>query len=189
MATKTKRLLEVLLVSCEMTGLPEKALLKSRNLGSVDLVWPRAGIAKKSAARAFVFARGKVDFTGEPWAKRVLFREEVEDHTALMVSVSEPVSVQKLRKFVQLAAKYALKQGADFVEKAMLGYADLASAPVDALAAMVGEKDAPKPIAQGVLDLPSLPEEGAEMVVQVPLFRPKILKHHQVGTLTLLLRA
>ena len=159
MATKTKRLLEVLLVSCEMTGVPEKALLKSRNLGSVDLVWPRAGIAKKSAAREFVFARGKVDFTGEPWAKRVLFREEVEDHTALMVSVSEPVSVQKLRKFVQLAAKYALKQGADFVEKAMLGYADLASAPVDALAAMVGEKDAPKPIAQASA-APEMPTRG-----------------------------
>jgi len=185
---KAKRLLEVLLVKCEMTGIPEKALLKSRNLGAVDLIWPRAGIAKKSAAREFTFTKGKVDFTEEPWAKRVLFREEVEDHTALAVSVTEPVTVQKIRKFLQLAAKYALKQEADFIEKAMLGYGDFASAPIDALAAMVGEKDAPQAIAQGVLDLPSLPEEGAEMVVQVPLFRPKILKRHQVGALTLLLR-
>ena len=186
---KTKRLLEVLLVKCEMTGVPEKALLKSRNLGGVDLVWPRAGIAKKSAAREFVFTKGKVDFTAEPWAKRVLFREEVEDHTALAVTVTEPVTVQKIRKFLQTMAKYALKKEADFVEKAMLGYADFAAAPIDALAAMVGEKDAPKPIAQGVLDIPALPEEGGEMVVQVPLFRPKILTRHQVGALTLLLRA
>ena len=188
MATKGKRLIEILLVKCEMTGIPEKALLKSRNLGSVDLIWPRAGIAKKSAAREFTFTKGKVDFTDEPWAKRVLFREEIEDHTAFAVSVTEPVSVQKVRKFLQTAAKYALKQEADFIEKAMLGYGDFASAPVDALAAMVGEKDAPKPIAQGVLDVPVLPEEGGEMVVQVPLFRPKILTRHQVGALTLLLR-
>ena len=111
MATKTKRLVEVLLVSCEMTGVPEKGLLKSRNLGSVDLVWPRAGVAKKSAAREFVFKKGKVDFTDEPWAKRVLFREEVEGHTAFAVSVTEPVSVQKVRKFLRLTAKLAIKQG------------------------------------------------------------------------------
>ena len=36
-AKTTKRLIEVLLVRGEMTGLPERGLLKSRNLGSVDL--------------------------------------------------------------------------------------------------------------------------------------------------------
>ena len=187
MAGKTKQLVEVLLVKCEMTGLPEKGLLKSRNLGAVDLIWPRASIAKKSSAREFVFKRGKVDFTDEPWAKRVLFREEVEGHTALAVSITEPVSVQKVRKFIKLTAKYALKQGADFIEKAMLGYADLASAPVDALAAMVGETNTPKIIAQGVVDIPELPAEGEEKMVTVPLYRPKLLKG-QCGSLTLVLR-
>lgn len=187
MAAKAKRLIEILLVKCDLTGIPEKVLLKSRNLGAVDLIWPRAGIAKKSAAREFVFRRGAVDFAEEPWAKRVLFREEVEDHTALTVSVSEPVSVQKIRQFLKLAAKYALKQGADFVEKAMLGYADVASAPVDALAAMVGEKESPKSIAQGVLDVPALPGEGEEWLVDVPLFRPKLFTK-QIGTLTLAVR-
>ena len=186
-AKTTKRLIEVLLVDCEMTGLPERGLLKSRNLGSVDLIWPRASIAKKSSAREFVFKKGKVDFTAEPWAKRVLFREEVEGHTAFAVSITEPVSIQKVRRFLRLSAKYALKQGADFVEKAMLGFGDLASAPVDALAAMVGENDAPKIIAQGVFDLMELPAEGEEVLVTVPLFRPKLLKG-QAGTLTLAVR-
>ena len=76
---------------------------------------------------------------------------------------------------------------ADFVEKAMLGFGDLASAPVDALAAMVGEKDAPKIIAQGVLDLARLPGEGEEVLVTVPLFRPKLVKG-QTGSLTLAVR-
>ena len=184
MATRTKRLIEVLLVDCEMTRVPERGLLKSRNLGAVDLIWPRASIAKKSAAREFVFKKGKVDFTAEPCAKRVLFREEVEGHTAFAVSITEPVTVQKIRKFMKLTAKYALKQGADFVEKSMLGFGDLASSPVDALAAMVGENDAPKIIAQGVVDLMELPAEGEEVLVTIPLFRPNLLKG-QTGSLAL----
>lgn len=185
MAKTAKRLVEVELVRCEIDGLPEKALRKSRNLGCVDLIWPRAGIAKKSSAREFAFSRGKADFTGEPWANRVIFREEVDGHTAFAVSVTEPVTVQKVRQFLRLAAKYALKQGADFIESAMLGYGDLASAPADALAAMVGEKNAPKPIAQGVVDVAELPAEGESMMVDVPLRRPKLLTKRIVGTLTL----
>lgn len=186
---KAKQLIEVLLVDASMTGLPEKGLLKSRNLLTVEMIWPRTGIARRSASRDCTFTRGKCGFADEPWAKRVLFREDVEGHTALAVSVSEPVSIQKLRRFLQLTAKYALKQGADFVEAAMVGYADIASAPVDALAAMVGEKDAPKTIAQGVLDIPDdlLPAPGSEVTVEVPLHRAKLLKK-QIGTVRLLLK-
>jgi len=39
------------LVKAELKGLPEKALLKSCNIGQVDLIWPRTGVAKKSGAR------------------------------------------------------------------------------------------------------------------------------------------
>lgn len=187
MATKSKRLVEVLLVKCEVKGTPEKLLLRSRNLGTVDLIWPRAGIARKSAAREFVFAKGRVDFTDEIWTKRVLFREEIEGHCGLAVSVTEPVSVQQVRRFLRLTAKYALKMGADFMEKAMVGYADIASSPIDALAQMLGEKDVPKTIAQGMFDLMELPAEGEEIFVTVPLFRPKLIKA-QIGTLTLAVR-
>ena len=76
--------------------------------------------------------------------------------------------------------------GADFMEKAMVGYADIASAPMDALSAMVGEKDAPEAIAQGVLDIESLPKDEEELIVEVPLVRPN--SETSVGTLTLALR-
>ena len=181
-----KRAIEILLVKAELTGVPEKRLLKSRNVGAVDLVWPRTGVARKSAAREMVFKKGKADFAGEEWAKRVLFREEIEGRCGVAVTVTEPVSVQKARRFVRLVAKYAFKMGADFMEKAMVGYADIASAPLDAFAQMVGEKDAPKAIDQGVVDVADLPAEGAEATVVVPLKRP--LTGAAVGSLTLLLR-
>ena len=183
---RTKADIEFLLVKAEVKGVPEKGLLKSRNIGQVDLIWPRTGVAKKSGAREMVFKKGACDFTGEPWTKRVIFREEIEDHCGLAVSITEPVSVQKVRRFLRLTAKYALKMGADFMEKAMVGYADIASSPMDALSAMIGEKDIPKVIAQGVLDVTDLPAAGEELAVTVPLFRP--LTGKPIGSLTLILR-
>ena len=59
--------------------------------------------------------------------------------------------------------------------------------PIDALAAMIGEKDVPKVIAQGVLDVTDLPAEGEERMVTVPLIRP--LTGKSIGALTLCLKA
>ena len=186
-AKRTKMNLEFLLVRAELKGVPEKVLLKSHNIGQVDLIWPRSAIAKKSGAREMVFRKGVCDFTAEEWTKRVVFREEVDDHCGLAVSITEPVSVQKVRRFLRLTAKYALKMGADFMEKAMVGYADIASSPIDALSAMIGEKDVPKVIAKGVLDVTELPAEGEERLVTVPLARP--LTGKTIGSLTLCIRA
>ena len=72
------------------------------------------------------------------------------------------------------------------MEKAMVGYADIASAPIDALAAMVGEKDAPEVVAQGVLDLEEAPGEGEETEITIPLVRT--LTGGSAGSLTLLVR-
>jgi len=177
---------EILLVKAEVKGVPEKGLLRSRNLGCVDLIWPRTGIAKKSAAREMVFKKGVADFTGEEWTKRVLFREEIEGRCGLAVTITEPVSIQLARRYLRLTAKYALKMGADFMEKAMVGYADISSSPIDALAQMLGEKDTPKAIAQGVLDVTDLPSEGEEKMVEIPLQRP--LTGKTIGALTLLVR-
>ena len=157
---KTKEALEVLFVKAELKGIPEKGLLRSRNLIQVDLVWPRTGIARRSAAREAVFKRGVCDFTAEPWTKRAVFREDVEGHCGFAVAVTEPVSVQKIRRFLRLTAKYALKMGADL--------------------------DSPKTIAQGVLDFDDLPAEGEEREITVPLERP--LTGKSIGSLTLLIR-
>ena len=97
MARKTKANLEFLLVKAELKGIPEKGLLRSRNIGQVDLIWPRTGIAKKSGAREMVFKKGVCDFTAEPWTKRIVFREEIEEHCGLAGSITEPGSVQKVR--------------------------------------------------------------------------------------------
>ena len=51
---------------------------------------------------------------------------------------------------------------------------------------MICEKDTPKAIAQGVVDVAELPAGGSETVVTVPLKRPLTGKAN--GSLTLLLK-
>ena len=129
---------------------------------------------------------GKVDFTTEPWAKRVLFREDIDGHTAFTVSITEPVTLQKFHRLLQLTAKAALKEGADMIDAALVSYGDIAAAPVDALATMVAEKEAPRVIVQGVLDYDDLPAAGETKEVVIPLTRPKFTR--KIGTLTLLVQ-
>ena len=181
-----KTTFEITLKSLNITGIPEKALLISRNLLTVEMIWPKAGTPRKSATRQITMKKGKCDFTVEPWAKRVLFREDIDGHTAFTVSIAEPVTLQKLRRLLQLTAKAALKEGADMIDAALVSYGDIAAAPVDALATMVAEKDAPRIIVQGVLDYDDLPAAGETKEVVIPLTRPKLGK--AVGSLTLLVQ-
>ena len=191
---KTKQSIEFLLCRADINGAWfQKILLKSRNQITVDLIWPRSGIAKKTASREAVFSRSKVDFTGEDWTKRILFREEIEGHAGLAVCVSEPLSTENVEKFLRLTAKYALKTGADVVGKYTVGISDVASAPIDALAAMAGTYPGPKPIAQGICDIPELPEPGGERELEIPLVRVRRVSGRVTktpcGSLTLAMRA
>jgi len=181
-----KTTVEITLKSLSLSAIPEKALLISRNLLTVEMIWPKAGTPRKSATRQITMKKGKVDFTAEPWAKRVLFREDIDRHTAFTVSIAEPVTLQKLRRLLQLTAKAALKEGADMIDAALVSYGDIAAAPVDALATMVAEKDAPRIIVQGVLDYDDLPAAGEVKEVVIPLTRPKLGK--AVGSLTLVVQ-
>ena len=167
-----KTSVEIILKSFSMTSLPEKRLPISRNLLTVEMIWPKVGTARKSATRQITMKKGKCDFISEPWAKRVMFRVEIDGHTAFAVSLAEPVTMQKLHRLLQLTAKAALKEGADRIDAALVSYGDIAAAPVDALATMVAEKDAPRVIAQGVLDFDDLPGAGEEKDVTIPLVRP-----------------
>ena len=172
--SKDKRAFEVMLVSADIKSGLQKLLLKSRNLITVDLVWPRAGVAKKSASREAWFVKSKCDFTEEEWTKRVLFREEIEDHAGLAVSISENLTDEWIEKFLRLVAKNAFKIGADVVEKYTTGINDVASAPFDALSSIVGTYPGPRTILEGVCDIPQLPGPGEEITVEAAVRRPRV---------------
>ena len=88
-----KSTFEITLKSLSISGVPEKALPLSRNLLTVEMIWPKAGTPRKSATRQITMKMGKCDFSVEPWAMRVLFREDIDGHTAFTVSIAEPVTL------------------------------------------------------------------------------------------------
>lgn len=171
---KEKSSYEVLLVSADIRGGLQKLLLKSRNLVSVDLVWPRVGVPKKSAAREAWFVKSRCDFTKEEWTKRVLFREEIEGHAGLAVTISENLTDEWIEKFLRLIAKNAFKVTADVVEKYTVGINDVAAAPFDALSSIAGTYPGPRTILEGVADIAQLPGPGEEILVEAPLRRPRL---------------
>ena len=191
MATKNQKVsIEVLLAGAEIGGIKlQPHLVKTTRLITVDLVCPRASIAKKTAAKEVKFQKAKADVKGQCWTERVMHREDVDGHFGLAVQVSEVLDDEWFEKFLRTTAKVALKEFRDVVQQYTVGISDIASAPIDALSQLEGTYPGPKTVAQGVLDVTEemLPEAGRSVMVEVPLHRPKFVK--VIGQVKLELRA
>ena len=191
MATKNQKVaIEVLLAGAELGGIKlQPHLVKTTRLVTVDLVCPRASIAKKTAAKEVKFQKAKADVKGQSWTERVMHREDVDGHFGLAVQVSEVLDDEWFEKFLRATAKVALKEFRDVVQQYTVGIGDIASAPIDALSQLEGTYPGPKTVAQGVLDVTEemLPETGKAVTVEVPLHRPKFSK--KVGSVKLELKA
>ena len=191
MATKNQKVqIEVLFAGAELGGIKlQPHLVKTTRLVTVDLVCPRATIARKTAAKEVKFQKAKAEVKGQCWTERVMHREDVDGHFGLAVQVSEVLDDEWFEKFLRATAKVALKEFRDVVQQYTVGISDIASAPIDALAQLEGTYPGPKTVAQGVLDVTEevLPEVGKAVTVEVPLHRPKFTK--TVGSVKLELRA
>ena len=182
--------IEVLLAGAEIGGIKlQPHLVKTTRLVTVDMVCPRASIARKTAAKEVKFQKAKADLKGQGWAERVMFREDVDGHFGLTVQLSEVLDDEWFEKFLRATFKIALKEFRGLMQKYTVGIDDIASAPLDALAQMEGTYPGPKTVAQGVLDVTEeiLPEAGKAVTVEVPLHRPKFAK--AIGRVKLELRA
>lgn len=191
MATKNQKVtIEVLIVGVELGGIKlQPHLAKTTRLVTVDLVCPRASIAKKTAAKEVKFQKAKADVKGQSWTERVMHREDVDGHFGLAVQISEVLDDEWFEKFLRATAKVALKEFRNVVQQYTVGISDIASAPIDALAQLEGTYPGPKTIAQGVLDITEemMPEPGKGIVVEVPIHRPKFQK--TIGQVKLEIRA
>ena len=190
MATKNQKVaIEVLLAGAEIGGIKlQPHLVKTTRLVTVDLICPRASIAKKTAAKEVKFQKAKADLKGQGWTERVMFREDVDGHFGLAVQLSEVLDDEWFEKFLRTTAKIALKEFRDLAKSYTVGISDIASAPINALAQLEGTYPGPKTVAQGVLDVTEamLPEAGKAVTVEVPLHRPKFAK--VIGSVKLELR-
>lgn len=186
----SKSTVEVLLAGAELGGIKlQPHLVKTTRLVTVDMICPRASIAKKTAAKEVKFQKAKADLKGQGWTERVMHREDVDGHFGLAVQLSEVLDDEWFEKFLRATAKIALKEFRDLAKSYTVGISDIASAPIDALAQLEGTYPGPKTVAQGVLDVTEdmLLEAGTAVTVEVPLHRPKFTK--TIGHVKLELRA
>ena len=182
--------IEVLFAGAEIGGIKlQPHLVKTTRLITVDLVCPRASIAKKTAAKEVKFQKAKADLKGQGWTERVMHREDVDGHFGLAVQVSEVLDDEWFEKFLRATAKVALKEFRNVVQQYTVCISDIVSAPIDALSQLEGTYPGPRTVARGVLDVTEemLPEAGRSVMVEVPLHRPKFAK--TVGRVKLELRA
>ena len=191
MAAKNQKVqVEVLFAGAEIGGIKlQPHLLKTKRLVTVEMVCPRATIARKTVAKEVKFQKAKADAKGLCWTERVMHREDVDGHFGLAVQLSEVLDDEWFEKFLRTTIKIALKEFRDLAKTYTVGISDIASAPLDALAQMEGTYPGPKTVAQGVLDVTDemVPEPGQVAFVDVPLHRPRFAK--TVGHVRLELRA
>jgi hypothetical protein len=183
---KEKTSIEILLVGAEIDGIKlQPKIKKTTRLVTVDLLWPRASIARKTSAREVKFSHAKANVKNEEWSKRIMFREDIDGHCGFAVSISEILDDEWIEKLLRATAKYALREFRDVVKQYTVGISDIASAPLDALSQLEGTYPGPKIALQGVFDLTEdlLPPEGKHTLIEIPLHKPKFTK--TAGKLTL----
>lgn len=170
----------------------------STHLMSATLLWPRVGIARKTAEQEVRIQKGRCDKVGTPWNERILFKESVEGNFALAVSLTVSATRQHLRTFRRALAGYALTAAGAAVDD--FGPAgELAELPLKAMAKQVNNASKePELYAQGALDLSAAELSMSEepQLVKVKLYSALgLMKVHrlladvpQVGTATIAVR-
>jgi len=91
--------LELSLESVQITG-GEAGRAGSRLLAA-ELIWPRPGIALKTAVSSLdPWKDGRLDLAGAPWHRRILFKEVVEGRFAVSIGVSGAAPCETVRDLV-----------------------------------------------------------------------------------------
>jgi len=163
-----------------------KRLLHTDHAIDARLIWPRVGIAQKSAQSAITLRNGVWNGTEEPWTSRILFKESCEGNFGLQINVSVSVTRTWLRSFRRTMLGYVTKSAGEYVDNfGPLG--ELAEAPLKVVSKDLLASKAPELLATGVIDLNALQFSSTpETEITIPLFAElavsKVKKHLAAAT-------
>ena len=171
MERRVKREVEITLNSINIPVTGAGLDTTTSHLLTTDLVWPRVGVARKSASQSCTLQEGTADFETANWGRRILFKETVEGRFALAVTVTEALDDEELEKILRFWAGAALAIGADAVDSAAGPLGDLAAAPLEYAAKAVAKYPGATLLAEGLaeLDATDFPPSGGERLLTVRL--------------------
>ena len=146
---------------------------------NANLIWPRTGIAQKTAGQPCVLNKGAADFETVNWGRRILFKENVEGRFALGVTLTEDLDDEEIEQFLRFWAGAFLSIGAGMVENAAKPVGKLASAPLDYVAKNISKYPGATTLAEGLaeLDAADFPPSGGERLLAVRMTAATRLLH------------
>ena len=168
---QTRREVEITLHSIHIpvTGAgPDK---KTSHLLTAELIWPRTGVAQKSSSQSCILNEGRGTFESVNWGRRILFKETVEGHFALGLTLTEELDDEEVEKFLHFCAGAILSVSADLVESAAKPVGSIASAPLEYAAKTVAKYPGAKLMVEGVaeLDADDFPPSGGNRLLTVQM--------------------
>ena len=143
--------------------------METSHLLSAELIWPRTGVAQKSASQSCVLKEGACDFASVNWGRRILFKETVEGHFALGLALTEELDDEAVEQFLRFCAGAILSVSADLVENAAKPVGNLVAAPLEYAAKSVAKYPGAKLMVEGVaeLDAADFPPSGKRRFLTV----------------------
>ena len=169
MATKQKTDLEVTLARVQMPSLGKTGT--HQHVITVELIYPRLGVASKSSAKTIVLKNGVCEADLLPWTRKICFKEAVEGNLGVHVTISERLSATQMRKVMRFIAGKSLDIGADAVEDAipMPVVDEIAVQPLIYLSKQLLTTTQAKIIAEGFIDLKASQFSDTPSLISVPL--------------------
>ncbi|MBR0458481.1 MAG: hypothetical protein IJJ26_04535 [Victivallales bacterium] len=99
MADKDKKNVELLLESVNIGVLSDNSA--SRRIITLEMVWPRWGIASKTSAKVLEFGKDGAATLEPNWYQRIILKDSVEGHFGMVVKVTENATETKIRNFLR----------------------------------------------------------------------------------------
>lgn len=184
MAESKKRDVEMCLQSLSLlVGGPAKKPAESNHAITIELIWPRIGIQKKSYMRLVKLHGNQCAFTAADWFESILLKETVGGRFAIKATISQALSDSAVERLLRAVAKAAASSVADVVEDELGDpVGKVASSPFDYLAALMSDGAAAS-VAQGVITLESSDIAAGGRVLTLPLECPARITQASRSTL------
>lgn len=127
----------------------------NRHILTVDLIWPRVGIARRTCTLQVPLVNGLCATDAWSLANKLCFKESCEQEFAINVSLTETLTEDKVNKFMRYMAGQSAAVASDAVEDALAipVVDELAALPLLYLSKRLLASQDPNLIATGAADL------------------------------------
>lgn len=173
-----------LLITLENVILPSRQTSgNTKHILTLDLIWPRTTIAKRSSVLTIPLIQGACDTAHWSLTNKLCFKETCEFLFGIRASVTEPITRTNGKKLLRYLAGHAIDEAGDAIGTVVPGKLadDVAALPFTYLAKQILGNNSPDLIAEGCLDLNAAEIPETPTTISIPLVAAKSVFKHSGG--------